>query len=34
LNSRRFQRERRETDSLDEWAVQSYARSDLARDLH
>ena len=34
LNSRRFQRERQETDSLDEWAVQSYARSDLARDLH
>ena len=34
LSSRRFQRERRETDSLDEWAVQSYARSDLARDLH
>ena len=34
LNSRRMHRERRETDSLDEWAVQSYARSDLARDLH
>ena len=34
LNSRRIYRERRETDSLDEWAVQSYARSDLARDLH
>ena len=34
LNSRRLHRERRETDSLDEWAVQSYARSDLARDLH
>jgi len=33
LNSRRLHRERRETDSLDEWAVQSYARSDLARDL-
>ena len=34
LNSRRIHRERQETDSLDEWAVQSYARSDLARDLH
>ena len=34
LNSRRLRRERQETDSLDEWAVQSYARSDLARDLH
>ena len=34
LNSRRIYRERQETDSLDEWAVQSYARSDLARDLH
>ena len=34
LHSHRIQRERRETDSLDEWAVQSYARSDLARDLH
>ena len=34
LHSRRIQLERRETDSLDEWAVQSYARSDLARDLH
>ena len=34
LNSRRLHRERRETDSIDEWAVQSYARSDLARDLH
>ena len=34
LNSRRLHRERRDTDSLDEWAVQSYARSDLARDLH
>ena len=34
LNSRRMHRERRETESLDEWAVQSYARSDLARDLH
>ena len=34
LNSRRIHRERRETDALDEWAVQSYARSDLARDLH
>ena len=33
-NSRRIHRERLETDSLDEWAVQSYARSDLARDLH
>ena len=32
--SRRIHRERLETDSLDEWAVQSYARSDLARDLH
>ena len=34
LNNRRLHRERQETDSLDEWAVQSYARSDLARDLH
>ena len=34
LTSRRIHRERQETDSLDEWAVQSYARSDLARDLH
>ena len=34
LNRRRIHRERRETDSLDEWAVQSHARSDLARDLH
>ena len=34
LHSRRIQLERRETDSLDEWAVQSYARSDLACDLH
>ena len=34
LTSRRIRRERQETDSLDEWAVQSYARSDLARDLH
>ena len=33
LNSRRLHRERREADSIDEWAVQSYARSDLARDL-
>ena len=32
--SLRIHRERLETDSLDEWAVQSYARSDLARDLH
>ena len=34
LTSRLIHRERQETDSLDEWAVQSYARSDLARDLH
>ena len=34
LNTRRIHRERKETDALDEWAVQSYARSDLARDLH
>ena len=34
LNSRRIYRERQEADALDEWAVQSYARSDLARDLH
>ena len=34
LNTRRIYRERQETDALDEWAVQSYARSDLARDLH
>ena len=34
LNTRRIHRERQETDALDEWAVQSYARSDLARDLH
>ena len=34
LTSRRIHRERQETDSLDEWAGQSYARSELARDLH
>ena len=34
LNARRIYRERHEIDALDEWAVQSYARSDLARDLH
>ena len=34
LNARRIHRERMEIDALDEWAVQSYARSDLARDLH
>ena len=34
LNTRRIHRERKETDALDEWAVQRYARSDLARDLH
>ena len=34
LNTRRIYRERQEADALDEWAVQSYARSDLARDLH
>ena len=34
LHARRIYRERHEIDALDEWAVQSYARSDLARDLH
>ena len=34
LNARRIHLERQEIDALDEWAVQSYARSDLARDLH
>ena len=34
LDTRRAERERLEVDSIDEWAVQSYARSDLARDLH
>ena len=34
LNSRRAHRERIEIDAIDEWAVQSYARADLARDLH
>jgi flagellar biosynthesis chaperone FliJ len=34
LDARRMQRERIEIDAIDEWAVQSYARADLARDLH
>jgi flagellar biosynthesis chaperone FliJ len=34
LVTRRRDRERIEIDSIDEWAVQSYARADLARDLH
>jgi len=34
LDTRRMQRERIEIDAIDEWAVQSYARADLARDLH
>jgi flagellar biosynthesis chaperone FliJ len=34
LDARRSQRERIEIDAIDEWAVQSYARADLARDLH
>jgi flagellar biosynthesis chaperone FliJ len=34
LDTRRMQRERIEIDAIDEWAVQSYARVDLARDLH
>ena len=34
LDTRRVQRERIEIDAIDEWAVQSYARADLARDLH
>lgn len=33
LDTRRMQRERIEIDAIDEWAVQSYARADLARDL-
>ena len=34
LDARRLHRERIEIDAIDEWAVQSFARSDLARDLH
>ena len=34
LDARRKHRERVEVDAVDEWAVQSYARADLARDLH
>ena len=34
IEARRVHQERLETDALDEWAVQSYARSDLARELH
>ena len=34
LDARRMHRERVEVDAIDEWAVQSYARADLARDLH
>ncbi|MEL0138176.1 MAG: hypothetical protein VW806_11935 [Halieaceae bacterium] len=34
LSNRRAHRERIEIDAIDEWAVQSYARTDLARDLH
>jgi len=34
LDTRRMQRERIEIDAIDERAVQSYARADLARDLH
>ena len=34
LDARRKHRERVEVYAVDEWAVQSYARADLARDLH
>ena len=34
VDARRTQRQRLEVDAIDEWAVQSYARTDLARDLH
>lgn len=34
LDARLKHRERVEVDAIDEWAVQSYARADLARDLH
>ena len=34
LDARRLHRERIEIDAIDEWAVQSFARADLARDLH
>lgn len=34
LDARRLHRERVEIDAIDEWAVQSFARADLARDLH
>lgn len=34
VDARRAQRERLEVDAIDEWAVQSYARTDLARELH
>jgi flagellar biosynthesis chaperone FliJ len=33
LDARRLHRERIEIDAIDEWAVQSFARADLARDL-
>jgi len=34
LDARRLHRERIEIDAIDEWAVQSFVRADLARDLH
>ncbi|MEK9806649.1 MAG: hypothetical protein VW757_00495 [Halieaceae bacterium] len=33
VRSRRSQQERNELDAIDEWAVQSHTRSNLARDL-
>ena len=34
ISARRAHGERLEADVIDEWATQSYARTDLARDLH
>ena len=34
ISARRAHGERLEVDAIDEWATQSYARTDLARDLH
>ena len=34
IDALRSSQERAETESVDEWATQSYARANLARDLH
>ena len=34
ISARRAHGECLEVDAIDEWATQSYARADLARDLH